>query len=344
MTDKEMTYAMALNDAMHNAMRQDANVILMGEDIAIGGVFTVTKGLADEFGPDRVIDTPIAEAGFVGIAAGSAVSGLRPVVELMFVEFALPAADQLFNQVSKLKFLSNGQFDVPLTIRTQQGISGGGGPQHSQSMESLFAHVPGIAVAAPSNPADAKGLLATAIRMDEPALLIENKALYFTKGSVPTGEYVVPFGSAAVPREGNDITIISFSQAVRWSLQAADQLASFHGISAEVIDLRSLVPLDMETLVASVCKTGAAVVVQESPLFASVASEVAARLTEQCWSALSAPVARVAGLDMPVPFAQPLERLWLPDAQEICDAALCTLGRTNSDGHRLTRGIGELST
>lgn len=316
------TYAKALTEALRTEMERDPRVIVLGEDIGIGGVFSVTTGLLDRFGRDRVIDTPIAEAGFVGIGAGAAIAGLRPIVELMFVEFSLPAADQVFNQVAKLGALSNGRYDVPITIRTQQGIVGGGGPQHSQSLESLFAHVPGIAVAMPSTPADAKGLLSTAVRMDEPAMVIENKALYFTKGEVPTGEHLVPFGSATVVRDGDQVTLVAYSQAVRWALQAADELASRHGIAAEVVDLRTVMPLDVETVAASVSKTGAAVVVQESPGFASVSSEIVAQVTERCWADLRMPVRRVTGMEMPVPYAATLERRWLPSVEDVVGAVL----------------------
>lgn len=314
------TYAQALNEALRLEMGRDDRVVLIGEDIGIGGVYTVTNGLLDEFGHNRVIDTPISEAGFVGIAGGAAVAGLRPVVELMFADFALVAADSLFNQIPKLQLLSAGRYDVPLTIRTQQGISGGGGPQHSQSIEALFAHLPGFAVAIPSTPADAKGLLTSAIRSNEPTVVIEHKALYFRKGQVPTGPYEIPFGQAAVVRSGTDATVMAYSQAVGWCLQAADVLAREEGISVEVIDLRTIVPLDIETVASSVRRTGAAVVVQEAGGYVSVASEIVAQLHEICWSALRTPVRRVCGLDVPVPYSNPLERYWLPSVADIVRA------------------------
>jgi pyruvate/2-oxoglutarate/acetoin dehydrogenase E1 component len=317
----ERTYAQALNEALRQELARDSDVVLMGEDIGIGGVFTVTSGLLDEFGHDRVIDTPIAEAGFIGVAAGAAVSGARPVVELMFVDFTLVAADQLFNQIPKLAALSNGKYRVPLTIRTQQGIAGGGGPQHSQSLEALFAHIPGFAVALPYTPDDAKGLLTTAIRMDEPTIVIENKALYFTKGDVPTGEHLVPFGKARIRRQGDDVTLVAYSQAVGWCLQAAERLESEDGISAEVVDLRTIVPLDMSTVAQSVSRTRAAVMVQESSGFVSLASEVAAQIAERCWGSLSGPVQRVCGLDLTIPYSHPLERRWLPSVDDIVEAA-----------------------
>jgi pyruvate/2-oxoglutarate/acetoin dehydrogenase E1 component len=321
-----VTYAQALNDALRSEMRRDERVVLMGEDIGIGGVYTVTRGLLDEFGKQRVVDTPISEAGFVGIAAGSAIAGLRPVVELMFVDFALVAADSLFNQVAKLRLLSAGRYDIPLTIRTQQGISGGGGPQHSQSLESLFAHLPGFAVALPYSPADAKGLLTSAIRMNEPTIVIEHKALYFRRGEVPTDAYEVPFGRAAVLRSGTDVTLVAYSRAVGWCLQAAEVLTREFGISAEVIDLRTVVPLDIGTVIASVRMTNAAVVVQEASGMASVASEVTAQLHVQCWSELLTPVRRVCGLDIPVPYSRPLEQYWLPSVDDVVAAARSAVG------------------
>lgn len=326
---RTMTYAAAVNDALSIELARDPSVVLLGEDIGVqGGMFTVTKGLYDEFGGERVMDTPIAEAGFVGLGIGAAVGGLRPVVEVMFIEFMLVAADQVLNQATKLSFMSGGQITVPLTIRTQQGIAAGGsGPQHSQSMEALFANVPGLAIAAPFTPADAKGLTATAIRSDEPTLIIEHKGLYFSKGEVPEGEHLVPFGEAAVQRSGKDITLIGFSRSVEWCLAAAEQLAEEHQVAAEVIDLRTVAPLDMDTLAESVARTGRAVVVQESPRAASIGGTIAGTLTERCWGDLEAPVQQVAGLNMPVPYAKTLEDQWRPSAADVLEAALRTVGR-----------------
>jgi pyruvate dehydrogenase E1 component beta subunit len=321
MTTTTMTYAKAINDALAIELERDPNVVLLGEDIGPGGgVFTVTAGLHDRFGEHRVVDTPIAEAGFVGLATGAAIAGLRPVVELMFVEFALVAADQLFNQAGKIRFMSGGQFDVPLTIRTQQGISGGGGPQHSQSIDAIFAHIPGFAVAVPATPADAKGLMAAAIRMDEPTIVIEHKGLYFTKGEVPDGEHVVPFGQAVVRRRGTDVTLIAYSRAVHWCLEAAERLAGL-GLEAEVIDLRTIVPMDIDTVEASIARTARAVVVTEAPGHAGMASEIVAQIIERCWGHLDTPVSRVTGLDMPVPYARTLEQQWLPSIDDIIAAA-----------------------
>ena len=324
-----MTYAAAVNDALSLEMARDPDVILLGEDIGVqGGMFTVTKGLYETYGGDRVIDTPIAEAGFVGLGIGAAVGGLRPVVEVMFIEFMLVAADQVLNQATKLAFMSGGEITVPLTIRTQQGIAAGGsGPQHSQSMEGLFAGVPGLAIATPFTPADAKGLMATAIRSDEPTLVIEHKGLYFTKGEVPEGEHLVPFGEALIRRAGEDVTLIGFSRSVDWCLTAAEQLAEKHGLAAEVIDLRTVAPLDLESLIASVSRTGRAVVVQESPRMASVGGTIASTLTERCWGELKAPIAQVSGLNMPVPYAKTLEERWRPSPSDVVDAALRTASR-----------------
>ena len=321
MTLQTMTYAKAVNSALDQELARDPSVVLFGEDISSGGVFTVTEGLCDRFGSRRVVDTPIAEAGFVGLATGAAAAGLRPVVELMFVDFALVAADQLLNQAAKLRFLSGGKITVPLTIRTQQGIVGGGGAQHSQSLEAILAHVPGLAVALPSTPADAKGLLATAIRMDEPAVFIEHKALYFSKGEVPEEEYLIPFGQAIVRRPGSDITLIAYSRAVHHALEAARQLEAQAGLSAEVVDLRTLVPLDTATIFESVSRTGRALVLQEASRTAGIGAELCAQITEACWYDLKAPVTRVTGLDIPIPYAWLLEQRWLPQPSDVASAA-----------------------
>jgi len=322
-----ITYAAAINQALALALETDPDVFLLGEDIGSGGgVYKVTKGLYEQFGADRVVDTPISEAEFVGLAAGAAIAGMRPVAELMFVDFALVAGDQLFNQVAKLGYLSGGKLRVPLTVRTQQGISGGGGSQHSQSLETLFAHMPGFAVAMPATPADAKGLLTAAIRMDEPTVFIEHKGLYFTKGQVPTGEHVVPFGVASVRRDGGDITLVSYSRGVHWCLEAAEELSARHGVEATVIDVRTIVPLDIETVAESVARTHAVVVVHESARTAGMGAEIASQLTERCWSDLRAAPRRVAGLDIPVPYSRPLEQRWLPQVQSVVSCVLETVG------------------
>jgi pyruvate dehydrogenase E1 component beta subunit len=320
---RELSYREAVREALELELERDPDVLFMGEDIgSYGGVFKVTVGLLDRFGPARIRDTPISEAAFVGAAVGLAMTGKRPVVELMFMDFALVAADQLLNQAAKMRYLSGDQYRVPLTIRTQQGV-GGGGAQHSQSFEALFMHIPGFAVAVPSTPADAKGLLATAIRSDDPALVIEHRGLYAIKGEVPTGEYLVPFGKAAVVRRGADVTLVAYSRAVRTALEAADLLAA-DGVSAEVIDLRTIVPLDIETLLESVERTGHMVIVHEGHRNGGVGAEVAARVGEAAWGSLKAPVRRVCGLDIPIPFSEPLEARWLPSASDVAAAARAT--------------------
>jgi pyruvate/2-oxoglutarate/acetoin dehydrogenase E1 component len=318
-----MTYARALNDALRIELARDERVFLMGEDIAAaGGVFGITKGLSTEFGEDRVVDTPISEAGFVGVATGAAMSGLRPVVELMFADFFLVASDQLLNQAARMRLLSGNRLDVPLTIRTQQGISGGGGAHHSQSLETLFAHVPGFAVAVPATPADAKGLMASAIRMEQPTLVIEHKGLYFSeKGDVPDGEHLVPFGQARIARPGSDLTIVTYSRGVQYSLAAAERLEEL-GIHVEVIDLRTIAPVDYATVCESVTRTRRALIVHESHRTAGFGAELAAELCERLWGTLTRPVGRVGGLDMAVPYARNLEALWLPNPDRIVDAVL----------------------
>jgi pyruvate/2-oxoglutarate/acetoin dehydrogenase E1 component len=320
-TTTETTYRDALRDALAIELERDEDVVLIGEDIGqYGGVFKVTLGLIDRFGPERIVQTPIAEAGFIGAAIGAAMYGKRPVVELMFMDFALVAADQLLNQAAKLRYVSGDQWRVPLTIRTQQGVGSGTAAQHSQCLESFFAHIPGFSVALPATPADAKGLLATAIRSDDPCLVIEHKALYATKGEVPAGEHLVPFGQAAIRRSGTDVTIVSYSRTVRTALAAADELAT-RGIEAEVIDLRTVMPIDFDSVEESVGRTGRLVVAHEGHRRVGLGAEIAAEIAERCWDLLEAPIRRVCGLDVPVPYAAPLEERWLPQAADIVKAA-----------------------
>lgn len=318
---RSSTYREALREALQEGMRRDPSILLVGEDIAeYGGVFKVTEGLLAEFGLQRVVDTPIAEAGFLGAAIGAAMSGKRPVVELMFMDFALVAADQLFNQAAKMRLMSGDQWRVPLVVRTQQGVGSGTGAQHSQSFEALFMHLPGFAVAVPSTPADAKGLLATALRLDDPSIVIEHKKLYGVKGDLPDGEHLVPFGKAAVRRPGRDLTIVSWS-AMAGSCEAAATELAASGIEAEVIDPRTLVPFDYETVCDSVARTGRLLVVHEAHRSTGPGAEIAATVTEQLFDRLNAPVARLGGLDMPVPYAESLEQTWLPQVPDIVEAA-----------------------
>ncbi len=263
----EMTYAQALNAALRAEMRRDPNVVLLGEDVGVhGGVFTVSKGLLEEFGPERVRDTPISEAAFIGLATGAAMTGLRPVVEIMYMDFMLVAADSVVNQAAKLRYMTGGQVQVPLVIRTQQGGGRGNAAQHSQSLDALWAHVPGLQVVLPATPYDAKGLLRSAIRENNPVMFIEHKLLYFTTGDVPDGDYLLPIGKAEVKREGTDVTIVGISRSVLHALQAAERLAQ-EGISAEVIDPRTIRPMDFETIIHSVQKTHRLVLVHEAVQF-----------------------------------------------------------------------------
>lgn len=324
---RTLTFREAVREALEHELARDPRTFIMGEDIgAYGGVYKTTAGLLERFGPERVIDTPIAEAGFVGAAIGAALTGKRPIVEIMFMDFVLVAADQLLNQAAKLRFLSGDSVRVPLTVRTQHGVGAGTGAQHSQCFEALFAHVPGFAVAVPAFPADAKGLLATAIRTDDPCLVVEHKALYPLKGDVPEGEYLVPFGQARIVEAGDDVTIVAYGRAVHTALAAAASLRERDGVAAEVIDLRTIVPLDTATILGSVRRTGRLVVVHEAHRNAGFGAEVAARIGELAWGDLRAPIRRVAGLDMPVPYSQPLEAAWLPQPDDVVAAVHSVLG------------------
>lgn len=325
--ERVLTYAQALNEALREEMARNPQVVLLGEDIGKhGGMFTVTRGLLDAFGRDRVLDTPISEGGFVGAALGLAITGYRPVVELMFADFVFVASDQLFNHVAKARYISGGQRTVPLVVRTQQGSGGGKAAQHSQSLEALFCHIPGWKVVAPSTPADAKGLLASAIRDDNPVAVLEHKGLYFTKGVVPDGETIVPLGAARIARPGGAITLISYSKAMELALGAAEVLAA-EGVEAEVIDLRSLKPLDLDTLLASVAKTHRAVVVHEAHRMCGFGAELVAAIQEAAFFELEAPIQRVAADDTPIPYSRILERAVLPQVEDVVAAAHRALDR-----------------
>lgn len=316
----EVTYAQALNAALREELRRDPTVVLLGEDIgAHGGVFTVTRGLVDEFGADRVRDTPISEAAFIGLATGAAMTGMRPIVEIMYADFMLVGADSIINQAAKARYMTGGQVAVPLVIRTQQGGGRGNAAQHSQSLDALWAHTPGLKVVMPATPYDAKGLLKAAVRDNNPVVFIEHKLLYTTKGEVPEGDYVLPLGKAEVKRTGNDVSIVALSRSVLHALAAADRLAEA-GISAEVIDPRSLRPLDFETLITSLRKTNRLVLVHEAVVFGSILSEISATLQELAFDYLDAPITRVAGADSPVAYSLPLEQAQLPDPDRIVAA------------------------
>lgn len=324
---RTVTYRAAVLEALSGEMRRDASVILIGEDIgAAGGVFKQTEGLFAQFGGKRVIDTPISEAGAFGIAVGAAMSGQRPVFEVMFGDFLTLIMDQLVNQAAKINYMSAGQFNVPLVVRTAVGVGGNLGPQHSQSLHAWPVHVPGLKVLMPSTPADAKGLMAAAIRDDGPVLFFEDRMLYNLREAVPDGDYVVPIGSAAIKREGRDVTIIATSRMVHVALAAAEQLAQ-HDISAEVVDPRSLVPLDVDTLVASVRKTSRAIVVDGGYRQYGITGEIAATVAEHTFDWLDAPVLRIGSANVPVPFSKSLEPLVLPDAERLArDAAALVRG------------------
>lgn len=312
-----ITYSQALNDALREAMRADPRVFIMGEDIgAYGGVFRVTKDLLAEFGPQRVIDTPISEAGFIGLAIGAAMMGMRPVVELMFMDFALVAADQILNQAAKMRYMSGGKVSVPLVIRAQQGGGRGNGAQHSQSFEAWFAHTPGLKVIAPGTPYDAKGLLKSAIRDGNPIIFIEHKLLYNTKGEVSEADYHIPLGKAEVKRIGRDITLVSYSRSLLHTLEAAETLSQ-RGIEAEVIDLRTIEPLDMETILESIRGTARLLVIHEAHSNCGVGAEIIARVYEQAPDALITPARRLGAKHVPIPVAEPLENAVLPQPADI---------------------------
>ena len=313
----EITYGQAIRDALAEEMRRDERVFVMGEDVGpYGGSFKVTKGLFEEFGGERVRDTPISEAGFTGVGVGAALTGMHPVVEIMFCDFTTIAMDQLVNQAAKLRYMTGGQVKIPLTIRTTMGGGKSGAAQHSQSLHAWFAHMPGLKVATPSTPHDVKGMLKAAIRDDNPVIIFEHKLLYNTKGPVPEEEYIVPLGKADIKRTGEDVTVVASSLMVHRSLAAAASLER-EGISVEVVDVRSLYPLDVETLAASVRKTMRAVVVDEGVMRYGASAELAAVIYENAFDYLDAPVVRVAGRETPMPFSPPLEAEVIPDEEDI---------------------------
>jgi 2-oxoisovalerate dehydrogenase E1 component len=318
-----ITYREAIREALVEEMLRDPRVIVYGEDVAdYGGAFKVTKGLLETFGRRRVFNTPISEAAICGTAVGAAMVGLRPVVELMYMDFALMASDQIANQAAKWHYMSGGQLEVPLVIRASVGAGKGYGGQHSQSLESVFAHIPGLFVVYPATPADAKGLLVAAIRTNNPVLFVESQALYPTRGVVPPGEHIVPIGVANVLRAGRDLTFVGWGPAVPDLLIAAERLAAERGLEAEVVDLRSLVPLDIETVLASVRRTGRCVVASQTVLIGSFVNEIVARIQEAAFDDLDAPVARVGAANGISPQAETLERAFLPSVEDIVAAAL----------------------
>ncbi|MEL6962910.1 MAG: alpha-ketoacid dehydrogenase subunit beta [Pseudomonadota bacterium] len=318
---REITLSQAVNEAIAEEMRRDSNVIVLGEDVAEAGTpFKILSGLVEEFGTDRIIDTPISEPGFTGIAVGAAMTGLRPIVDIMFGDFLFLVMDQLCNQAAKTHYMSGGKLKVPMVLRTNMGATRRSAAQHSQSLHALVAHIPGLKVALPSSAFEAKGLLKSAIRDDNPVVIIEDKLMYQDKAPVPEETFLIPLGEAHVKREGRDITLIGTSSMVQVVEAAADMLAA-EGISAEIIDPRSLVPLDEETILASVKKTSRAIVIDEGHQSYGVTAEIAARIAEKAFYYLDAPVQRMGAMDVPVPFSPALEDLTVPTADQVAERA-----------------------
>jgi pyruvate/2-oxoglutarate/acetoin dehydrogenase E1 component len=323
----KLSMSRAVRAALYEEMLRDQNVFVIGEDVGKrGGTFGTSMGLLDEFGPKRVIDTPISEAGFMGMAIGAAMRGLRPVVEVMFIDFIGVCLDQVMNQAAKIRYMTGGQVKIPMVIRAPMGSGLRNAAQHSQCLETFFTHIPGLKVVCPSNSADAKGLLKTAIRDDDPVVCIEHKRLYAIKDEVPDEEELIPLGKAAVKRAGADVTIIAWSGSVLLALEAAKEL-EHDGIDAEVLDLRSLVPLDWEAIRESVAKTHNVVIVQEGCKRSGYAGEISAQIMEELFDELDAPVIRVAALNVVTPFSLPLEDAFLPKAADITRAVKQLLNR-----------------
>jgi pyruvate dehydrogenase E1 component beta subunit len=315
----EMNIIQAVNDALRLEMRRDPRVVVLGEDVGrFGGVFRATSGLQEEFGVDRCVDTPLAESGIIGTAIGMALYGLRPVPEIQFADFIYPAYDQIVSELAKLRYRSGGEYPAPVVIRTPVGGGIRGGHYHSQSPEALFIHVPGLKVVCPSNPVDAKGLLASCIRGEDPVIFMEPKRVYrASRGNVPEGEYTIPLGEAKIVREGGQVTLLAWSAMVHTALEAAEQGAA-QGYDIEVIDLRTLLPFDIEAILTSVRKTGRVVVAHEAPRTCGFGAELAATIQEKAMLHLEAPILRVTGFDTPFPYT--LEHEYLPDANRILDA------------------------
>ena len=314
----EITYAQAINDAISEVMRKDETVFMMGEDIGVYcGAFGVSKGMVQEFGEDRIMDTPIAELAYVGAAVGAAMCGLRPIVELMFSDFMCVCFDELVNEAAKLRFMFGGKVKIPLVMRTASGAGTGAAAQHSQSLEASLAHFPGLKVVIPSTPYDAKGLLKTAIYDDNPVMFLEQKKLYRMKGEVPEEDYTIPFGQADIKREGTDCTIVTYGRMVHFCLEAAEKLAD-EGIRAEIIDLRTIVPLDIDTVVESVKKTHRVLIVHEAVQFLGVGAEVGCQIADSdAFYYLDAPIRRIGGKSTPIPFNPKLEAETFPTVEKI---------------------------
>ena len=310
----------ALNQAMREEMQRDETVFLMGEEVgAYNGAYKVSKGLLDEFGPKRVLDTPITELGFTGLGVGAAMTGLRPIVEMMTFNFSLLALDEIINSAAKMLYMSGGQFGVPMVVRGPGGAGHQLAATHSQALESWFCHVPGLKVVTPSTPADAKGLLKSSIRDNNTVIFIESEVLYGLKGEVPEGEYTIPLGVADIKRPGSDVTLVAHAKMVHVALQAAEELEK-EGIDAEVIDPRTLRPLDTETILQSIRKTNRAVIVEEGWPFCGIGAQVVDTIQHQAFDYLDAPILRVTGIDVPMPYSKPLEHLHAPDEARVIDA------------------------
>ena len=314
---REITFSQAVNEAIAEEMRRDKDVFIMGEDVAEAGTpFKILSGLVEEFGVQRVLDTPISEPGFTGIAVGAAMTGSRPIVDLMFGDFLFLVMDQLANQAAKQHYMSGGKLKVPMVLRTNLGATRRSAAQHSQSLQAMVAHIPGLKVAMPSSPYEAKGLMKTAIRDNNPVVIFEDKLMYQVKGEVPEEEYLIPFGQANILRSGEDITLIATSSMVQIAEEAAVQLAAVN-ISAEVVDLRTLVPLDEKTILESVKKTSRVIILDEGHQSYGVTAEVAGRISEKAFYHLDAPVARMGAMDVPVPFSPALEDLTVPTVEAV---------------------------
>lgn len=318
----------AITEAIRGEMERDDRVFLLGEDIQdpFGGAFQITLGLSTQFGHRRVVETPISESAIIGTALGASMAGLRPIAEIMLMDFLGVCMDQLYNQAAKLRYMSGGQASAPIVIRTESGAGGGFGAQHSQSLEAWLCHVPGLKVVFPSTPADAKGLMTAAIRDDDPVVYIENLHLYWTRGECPEGEHVVPLGQAAVRREGSDCTVVAYGRMAMETMAAAEELKE-EGLDVEVVDPRTLVPLDLETILASVRKTGRLVVVHEAVQRGGYGAEIAATVQERAWDALKGPVRRVAALNTPIPYSKPLETEMVPQRKDVVEAVKAAVGK-----------------
>lgn len=315
-----ISYREALSQAMRDEMRRDDRIFLIGEEVGYyQGAFKVSKGFVEEFGSQRVLDTPITEAGFTGLAIGAAMAGLHPIVELMTFNFGILALDQIVNNAAKIRYMSGGQLSVPIVIRGPGSAAHQLGAQHSQSLEAWFCHVPGLKVIAPATPLDAKGLLKSAVRDQNPVIFIEAQLLYSTKGEVQEGEYTIPIGQAEVKRQGKDVTIVAYSKMLLLALEVAEGLAH-EGIEAEVVDPRTLKPLDLPTITASVKKTGRLVIVEEGWYFAGLGAQIAESVYSEAFDYLDAPIVRVTGVDVPMPYTRPLEDAAIPDKDRVLKA------------------------